>query len=56
MSEDYGKRLQQEIDEEAKRLYRDKYGKRNPDTLSSMELDSIKIEAARKVIKRRIGK
>ena len=52
-TEDYGNRLQQEIAEETMRLYRDWYGNRNPDTLSSWELDQVKTKAAQAVMKRR---
>ena len=52
-TENYGKNLQEEIDEETKRLYYGRYGKRNPDTLSTLELDKIRIEAAQIVQRRR---
>jgi hypothetical protein len=51
----YGKELQHKIEEEYKRLYYDKYGKRNPATLSSWELDQIMTQAARNVNKGRRG-
>lgn len=53
MTDDYGTGIQYEIVEEAKRLYREKYGKRNPETLSTLELDQIKTEAGKRVQERR---
>jgi len=42
-----------EIGEEVERLYKDKYGRRNPNTLSKQELDQIKTEAGKRVQNRR---
>ena len=53
LGEDYGKGIQQEINNRYKELYRSRYGKRNPATLSSMELDQLMSEAARWVQERR---
>ena len=44
------------IDEEAKKLYRDRYGKRNPNTLSTQELDDITNEAGKRVQDKRKGR
>lgn len=52
-TEDYGAGLVREVDKIAEELYRKKYGKRNPATLSSLELDQIKTEAWQIVNKRR---
>lgn len=49
-------RLHREISEEARRLYRNKYGKRNPATLSRLELDDIKTKAGKRVQDRRKGR
>lgn len=49
-------RLKKEINDEARKLYRDRYGKRNPATLSTQELDDIKTEAGKIVQKRRKGR
>jgi len=49
-------RLNREISEEAKKLYRDRYGKRNPNTLSTQELDDITTEAGKRVQDRRKGR
>lgn len=49
-------RLVKEINAEARRLYRDRYGRRSPDTLSTLELDAIKTEAGKRVQERRKGR
>lgn len=54
--EDYGYGIQHQIAEEAKRLYYERYGKRNPATLSTLELDEIKTEAGKRVQERRKGR
>ena len=54
-TEDYGDRLQRDINEETMKLYRERYGGRNPDTLSSWELDQIKTKAGQNVMKKRGG-
>lgn len=48
--------LVKEIYTEAKKLYRDRYGKRSPATLSMQELDDIKTEAGKRVQERRKGR
>ena len=53
MMEDYGYGLQYQIAEEARRLYYNRYGKRNPNTLSTLELDRIKTEAGQIIQGRR---
>ena len=52
-TEDWSNHLQREIDEETTRLYRERYGGRNPDTLSSWELDQVKTKAGQNIMKRR---
>jgi len=52
-SDDYGRGLQEEILREARQIYRDWYGKRSVDTLSTMELDRVKTEAGKRVMRRR---
>jgi len=49
-------RLNKEIGKEAKRLYRNRYGKRNPNTLSTQELDDVKTEAGKRIQDRRKGR
>jgi len=49
-------RLAKEIDHEAKKLHRDRYGKRNPNTLSTQELDDITNEAGKRVQDKRKGR
>ena len=41
--------MQRRIEEETKKLYRDWYCRRNPDTLSALEIDRIRTEAGKKV-------
>jgi len=53
LGEDYGKGMQEAINNRYKELYRNKYGKRNPATLSSTELDQLMSEAARLVQQKR---
>ena len=45
-----------EIEGEAKKLYRDRYGSRNPHTLSTLELDAVKTEAGKRIQDKRKGK
>ena len=52
-TEDHSNTFQREIYEETMRLYHEKYGGRNPDTLSSWELDQVKTRAGQNVMKRR---
>ena len=47
--------LHKEIEEEAKKLYYRRYGKRHPATLSTQELDDIATEAGKRVQDRRKG-
>ena len=47
--------LIRQINEEFNRLYKARYGRRNPNTLSTLELDQIKTEAGQRVNKRRGG-
>ena len=49
-------RLNKEIHEEAKKLYRIRYGKRSPDTISTWDLDQIMTEAGKRVQDRRKGR
>jgi len=49
-------RLPREINEEARKLYHDRYGKRSPATLSTLELDAIKTEAGKRIQERRKGR
>ena len=48
--------LTHEIDFESKKLYAKRYGKRNPNTLSSRELEVIRHDAAIRVQDRRKGR
>ncbi len=54
--EDYSNSLQREVGEETMRLYRERYGGRNPDTLSSWELDQVRTQAGIRVQERRRGR
>ena len=45
-----------EVSEEFKEVYTKKYGKRNPKTLSSMEMDAVNHEAMVRVQARRKGR
>lgn len=54
--ESYGKRLMEEIMEETDKVYKKRYGKRNPATLSTKELEAISHEAAVRVQDRRKGR
>jgi len=49
-------RIVREIDDETKKLYQDRYGKRNPDTISTWDLNQIRTEAGRRVQDRRKGR
>jgi len=49
-------RMVREIEEEARKLYHDRYGRRNPATLSTWDLDQIKTEAGKRVQDRRKGR
>lgn len=49
-------RLHREINEETRKLYYNKYGKRSPHTLSRQELDDIKTNAGKRVQDRRKGR
>lgn len=50
---DPGKRLQDEITKEANRIFKERYGKRHPATLSTQEWDNIITEASKIVMARR---
>jgi hypothetical protein len=45
--------LEDEIEKEYKEIYQRRYGKRNPQTLSTLELEAVTHEAARIVQERR---
>ncbi|KKN53808.1 hypothetical protein LCGC14_0599010 [marine sediment metagenome] len=45
-----------EIAKQAKELYQDRHGKRNPVTLSKQELDDITTEAGKRVQDKRKGR
>ena len=49
-------RLIKEIAAEVDRLYKKKYGRRNPDTLSTKEIEAINHEAGVRVQDRRKGR
>lgn len=49
-------KLKKEIAQEFGRLYHNKYGNRNPTTLSTLELDQLKTEAGKRVQDKRKGR
>ena len=49
-------RLVKEINTESMKLYHDRYGNRNPNTLSTLELDQVKTDAGKRVQDRRKGR
>ena len=50
------KGMVREIHEQAKKLYRDRYGKRSPDSLSKQEIDNIMTEAGQRIQDKRRGR
>ncbi len=55
-TEDWSNHFQREIDAETMRLYREQYDGRNPDTLSSWELDQVRTKAGINIQERRRGR